>query len=79
MDCGSSATFSWNSLCAPAQTGADCRSLSCSRLGRRAELKASLASRGSRLGRWSMEMTLRGGPALVSTATTGSEKVVLMV
>lgn len=76
---GSVATFSLNSFSAPIQTLALCLWFNFIKLGRSAELNDSLASLGSRLGKWSMEMTLSGGPALVSTATVGSENSVLIV
>ena len=76
---GNVATFSLNSFSAPSHTLADFLSLSFIRLGSKAELKASLASLGSKLGRWSIEMTLSGGPFLMSTGTVGSENVVLML
>jgi len=75
---GSVATFSLNSLSAPIHTLALCLSFNFIKLGRSAELNDSLASLGNKLGKWSMEMTLSGGPALVSTATVGSEKSVLI-
>lgn len=48
---GRVATLSWKSFSALCQTGTFFQSFSCSRLGRRSLLKASLASLGSRDGR----------------------------
>lgn len=79
ISAGSVATFSLNSLSAPIHTLVECLSWSLSKCGSRALLKASLASRGIREGRWSMDMTLSGGPVLMSTGTVGFSKVVLML
>ncbi len=51
---GNNATFSLNNFSAFCHTGAWDRSGSCRRLGSRASLKASEASRGRREGRWSI-------------------------
>ena len=78
---GSVATFSWNSFSACCQTRTFCQSFRPSRLGSKSALKASDASRGSKLGKWSMLMTLSGRSLLPSgseTGTVGSLKVVLM-
>lgn len=78
---GRVATLSLKSFSACCQTRTFFQSLRPSRLGSRAALKASDASRGSKLGRWSMLMTLRGRPLLPSgkgTGTVGLVKVVLM-
>lgn len=78
---GSVATLSLNSFSACCQTRTFFQSFKPIKLGSSAALKASEASRGSRLGRWSMLMTLRGRPLLPSgsgTGTVGSLKVVLM-
>ena len=72
-------TFCRKSVSAPFHTGAVLRSLSCNRLGSRALLKASLASRGSNEGKWSMDITLNRGPVGTGTGTVGLPKVVLTV
>lgn len=67
-------TFSRNSVSAPAHTGASPRSGNCSRKGSRSLLKASLASRGSSEGRWSMVMYESGGEAKPSSGMVGASK-----
>jgi hypothetical protein len=83
IDSGNVATFSLNSTSAPLHTGASelRQSSSCNKYFRRSFENASLDSLGSSDGKWSMEMTLNGGPLLSgsSTGTVGAVKTVLMV
>ena len=76
---GSVATFSLNRLPASFQTLESCRRSSSNRLGSSAEENASLASRGKRLGRWSMLIILNGlvlDPSPRSTFRVGFANVV---
>jgi len=79
---GSVAHFSLNSFSACCHTRTFRQSFNCIKLGNNAALKASDASLGSRDGRWSMLMTLRGKSAGDAdgrwTGTVGRLKVVLM-
>lgn len=82
MVSGSSATFSLKSFSAPTHTRSVCLSFSCKSDSFSPALYASLASRGSIEGRWSMLMTERGvvfWSSLTSTNTDGFVNVVLTV
>lgn len=79
MFSGKVATFSLKSFSALLQTGEFLQLFSCLKCGRRSLLKASELSRGSKEGRWSIDITESGGPDLTSTGTVGSVKVVLIV
>lgn len=68
-------TFSVNNVSACCHTGVLFLSFSDNRLGSKAALNASLDSRGSRLGRWSIEMTDNGGLSYPTTGRVGWENV----